>query len=246
MKLYVYCLAEGIDELPPSVLGIGGAAVRLVKWEKLSLLVTDYPGDAVPVTRENALAHAAVVQSVLESTTPLPFRFGALVTEEQLHSYMRTKQELLLAKLEEVRGCVEMSVKIIWDSDRTDEAAINIGDEKPGTAFLAQKRREILGGEARAQEAKRIAEWLGGQMREVSREMNFKTDAGAKLSLNPNTKLILTSGYLVERDRLESFRTKVAEARQQRPELHFLVSGPWAPYSFANIDLEFETQFGVS
>jgi len=32
----------------------------------------------------------------------------------------------------------------------------------------------------------------------------------------------------------------------ERPELHFLTSGPWPPYTFANIDLEFETQFGVS
>src|SRR5690242_17194045 len=156
MKLYVYCLVEGARELPHSLHGIGGAVVRLLKWEQLSLLVSDFAGDAIPVTRENVLAHASVVQIVLKSTTPLPFRFGSLVTEEQLQSYATSKQELLLAKLEQVRGCVEMSVKIIWDRDWTEEAPINIGDQKPGTTFLAEKRREILGGEARAQEAKRV------------------------------------------------------------------------------------------
>jgi hypothetical protein len=35
-------------------------------------------------------------------------------------------------------------------------------------------------------------------------------------------------------------------ARGERAELRFLTSGPWPPYSFANIDLEFKTQFGVS
>lgn len=238
MKLYVYCLIEGVDELPHSLHGVGGASVRSLQCEQLSLLVSDFAADAIPVTRENVLAHAAVVQTALESTTPLPFRFGALVNEEQLHSYVRSKHELLLAKLEQVRGCVEMSVKIIWDRDWTEAAATKIGDQKPGTAFLAEKRRKILGGEVREQEAKRVAEWLGGQMREVVRGIDSKTNA--------SSKLILTAAYLVERNRLDEFRQRVADAGQQRPELHFLASGPWAPYSFANIDLEFKTQFGVS
>ena len=238
MRLYVYCLAENADELPHSLHGVGGATVRLLQWEQLSLLVSDFAGDAIPVTRENVLAHAAVVQSALQSTTPLPFRFGALVTEEELRSYVRSKHELLRAKLEQVRGCVEMSVKIIWDREWQEEVPSNVGQDKPGTAFLSEKRRELLGGEARAEQAKRVAEWLEGQMREVVREIH--------ISKNPTDKLILASAHLVERDRLKHYRILINEARQERPELHFLVSGPWAPYSFANMDLEFKTHFGVS
>jgi gas vesicle protein GvpL/GvpF len=52
--------------------------------------------------------------------------------------------------------------------------------------------------------------------------------------------------HLVERDAVDEYRRLVDRARAERPELHFLLSGPWAPYSFANIDLEFKTQFGVS
>ena len=39
---------------------------------------------------------------------------------------------------------------------------------------------------------------------------------------------------------------RLGEARKTRPELHFLVSGPWPPYTFSNIELEFKSQFGVS
>jgi hypothetical protein len=38
----------------------------------------------------------------------------------------------------------------------------------------------------------------------------------------------------------------MASIRENRPELHFLFSGPWPPYSFANIELEFKSQIGVS
>jgi hypothetical protein len=239
MKLYVYCLAEGVDELPNPLAGIAGAPVCLLKLDKFSLLVSDFAGDAVPVNRENALAHAAVVQSVLERTTPLPFRFGTLVTEQQLQGYVSARRHALESKLGSIHGCVEMSVKIISDRKWTDEPVhADQTQDKPGTAFLSQKRREILGSEARTKEAKRIAAWLEDEIREVVRETQVET--------NPTDKLILAGAHLVERSRVQQYRTRLTGVRQQRPELHFLVSGPWAPYSFTNMDLEFKTQFGVS
>lgn len=244
MKLYVYCLAEGVDDLaggsdkPNSVSGIAGAPVRSLKIGNFVVLVSDFAGDVVPVTRENALAHAAVVQSVLDVTTPLPFRFGALVTEQQLENYVSSRHEALKSQLERVRGCVEMSVKIIWDRGWAEQPAAISDRDKPGTAFLSEKRQQILGGEARTAEAKRVAEWLESQIHDVVKE--------TRMNANPTEKLIIAAAHLVERDRVQQYRTQVAEARRERPELHFLVSGPWPPYSFANIDLEFKTQFGVS
>jgi hypothetical protein len=238
MKLYAYCLTEDIDELTDGLTGVAGATVRLLKLQGFSLLVSDFADEIVAVTRDNALNHAAVVRSVLDRTTPLPFRFATLVTESELGSYLATRREALQAKLELVRGCVEMSVKIIWDRDWAQDS---VGDEvqkKPGTAFLVEKRREILGGEARASEAKKIESWLGDRVGENVRETRINT--------NPTEKLILAAAHLVERGKVAKYRETLKDARSERPELHFLVSGPWAPYSFANIDLEFTARFGVS
>lgn len=237
MKLYAYCLTEGVDSSPESLNGINGAAVRLLSLGDFSLLVSDFTGDTVPVNRDNALAHAAVVRSVLDRTTPLPFRFGTLVTQQQLENYVTTRRDALQSKLELVRGCVEMSVKIIWDRTWTEEPAVN-EPGKPGTAFLIEKRRELHVSGARAEEAKRIAGWLEESLGDAVRVKTFKT--------NSTDKLLLTAAHLVDRSRVEEYRSRLKTARLERPELHFLASGPWPPYSFANIDLEFKTQFGVS
>lgn len=237
MKLYAYCIIEGIESLRVPLKGITGAKVGVLRLADFSLLVSDFSGDAVPINRDNALAHAAVVKSVLNHTTPLPFRFGTLVTEQQLESYVTSRREALQSKLDLVRGCVEMSVKIIWDRKWTDEApATNQEQVKPGTAFLAEKRRELLGSEARGAEAKDLAVWLEDQVCDVVRETRTTT--------NPTERLLLAVAHLVERDSIETYRARLREARENRPELHFLFSGPWAPYSFANVDLEFK--FGVS
>jgi hypothetical protein len=239
MKLYAYCLVEGIDALDQPTAGISGAPVRLLKLEDLALLVSDLDADTIPVNSENALNHAAVVRSVLDNTTPLPFRFGTLVTEEQLTSYISARRTALENKLKSVRGCVEMSVKIIWET--SDDAGRERESERPqgiGTTFLAEKRRELLGGEQKAAQAQAISRWLHESLEGLIRD--------EQVTVRPTAKLVLTAAHLIERTKIKQYRERVAAARQNRPELHFLLSGPWPPYTFANIELEFKTQFGVS
>jgi Gas vesicle synthesis protein GvpL/GvpF len=44
---------------------------------------------------------------------------------------------------------------------------------------------------------------------------------------------LLRCSYLVERGRVAAFRDAVAELQRSRPELGFLLTGPWPPYSFS-------------
>ena len=242
MKLYVYCLAEGIEVLDQSPLGISGAPVRILKSGNVSVLVSDLDVDSVPVTRENALAHAAVVRSVLDRTTPVPFRFGTVVTEEQLQSYLTARKPALENKLASLHGCVEMNVKIIWEnaaeqqSETTDKT--QTGEQGVGTSFLAEKRRQIIGDEHRAAAATAISTWLHESLSGLIRD--------EQVTIRPAERLVLSAAHLVEREKIDQYRKAAAETCQNRPELHFLLSGPWPPYSFANIELEFKTQFGVS
>ncbi|HZM99384.1 MAG TPA: GvpL/GvpF family gas vesicle protein [Pyrinomonadaceae bacterium] len=238
MKLYAYCLADDIDVLEEPASGISGTPVRLLKTEGFSVLVSDLDADVVQVTRENALAHAAVVRSILDRTTPLPFRFGTLVTEQQLVNYLSARKPALETKLAEVRGCVEMSVKIIREPAAHESEPDENINQGAGTSFLAQKRREILGGEQSAAQATTISTWLHEQISSLIR--------AEQVTLRPTEKLVLAAAHLVERAKVKKYRENMAEACQSRPDLHFLLSGPWPPYSFANIELEFKTQFGVS
>ena len=242
MKLYLYCLidddvsVENVIFTGPNE-GISGSPVTLHLVDDFALLANDFAGASVPVTRENVLKHAEVVGSLLPVTTPLPFRFGTLATEEKLESFLSSRSQALLAMHALVRGCVEMNVKIIWNRQWTEEPpAAEPG--KPGTAFLAEKRRELLGSATRAEEAKKIARWLGERVGDAVRQTELKTDF--------TSKLLVTAAHLVPRELVDEYRTRVKNAQLERPEPHFLVSGPWPPYSFANIDLEFKTHFGVS
>jgi hypothetical protein len=177
---------------------------------------------------------------VLTKTTPLPFRFGTLVTREQILSFLQAREKALKLKLDEVRDCVEMSVKVIWTPATPDSGGLEpeTGNSSPGAAFLLAKRRQILGDEALVAAAAQLNSWLKDRMSHFVRL--------EEVTVRPSQKLVLAASHLVERPQLANYQNAVKRAVEERRDLHFLSSGPWAPYSFVNIDLEFKTHFGVS
>jgi len=238
MKFYVYCIASPPVELDASRIGAGGGAVEQMSVDGLSVVASRFDEELVSVSRENILRHEAIVRNVLAMTTPLPFRFGTLVTEAGLRSYVTSRKAALQDRLEVVKDSVEMSIKVIWQSTDDDESPATTEDLGVGAAFLVAKRQELFGDERLVKRSQEIADWLSGRIKNLVKKEN--------ISVHPKQKLVLAGAYLIQRAIQAQFRTRVEELAVERPELHFLTSGPWPPYTFANIDLEFETQFGVS
>src|SRR6185295_18100453 len=121
-----------------------------------------------------------------------------------------------------IRGCVEMSVKVIWNHVFSERPA---AEEPPkedvgvGAAFLLSKRRELLGDEKLSLEAKEISQWLGELLSGVTRNQ--------QVNVQPKEKLVFAGSYLVEQLSVPEFRERLLEAESTRPDLHFLTSGPW-------------------
>jgi hypothetical protein len=238
MSLYAYCLSdEAIDAIEP-VVGLAGAKTRLIRHGGIVAVVSDFSEAQITITRENVLGHERVVRRVLAEATPLPFRFGTIIGETKLESYLDSQHDALKAQLERVRGCVEMSVKVIWDLEAVRDEALQreegkaVGGAKEkvagrGAAFLETKRREILGGEALKERAEDVAKWLDETLAVTARE--------TRETVQPTQALVVSAAYLVERARLEEYGAALRRAQAEREELHFLTSGAWPPYSFTNI-----------
>ncbi|HEX8843341.1 MAG TPA: GvpL/GvpF family gas vesicle protein [Pyrinomonadaceae bacterium] len=239
MNLYAYCLSDEVTaEMLEPLTGMADAKPRLLVGGKIAAIVSEFEGEAVTVTRENVLAHERVVRRVLMRATPLPFRFGTVVPEERLRNYLDSQQDSLLAQFMRVRGCVEMSVKVIWDLESVKEEAAGLNRQEgatesagpvmgSGTEFLKTKRLEILGDEALKRRAAEVASWLAESLGETVRE--------TRVTVQPKESLVLAAAHLVERGRLKEYRARLGRARAQRADLHFLTSGAWPPYSFTGI-----------
>jgi hypothetical protein len=242
MKLYAYAVVKSTFQLSDTI-GLANQRVYSIGCGRLAAVVSDFDSDAVPITKDNVLTHQRVVTTVLEQSTPLPFRFGTVVGEQQLISYLGSREAALIKNLELVDGCVEMSIKVIWQNSSTADLPRknppeNRVSESGGAEFLRSKAQKIKGDEELLRRANGISSWLKDR---VGREVR-----DARFEVNPSQRLVLTAACLVERSRLDSYRVALERSREERLDLHFLTSGPWPPYTFANIDLEFESHFGVS
>lgn len=239
MRFYVYGLSEEVSETTlAGCAGVGGGSPFLFEKDGMRAVVSEFKEERVAVTRENLKAHNRVLGSVLAETTPLPFRFGTLASAGTLAQYIEAHRTQLDAALARVRGCVEMSVKILWETgdvkaaDLKRAAAREAGQAaaRPttGAAYLAAKRAEMAADEELKKREEEVAVWLSGALGEAVKE--------SRVEVRHGQALVVRAAHLVERARLGEYRERVREARARgRGELSFLTSGAWPPYSFSEL-----------
>ena len=236
MSLYVYCLGDGLRESAfEGLAGVGGARVRVLTLGDLAAVVSETGDEATPVNEENLLAHNRVNAAALAHATPLPCRFGTHAAAERLAEYVAAEGSALSAALARVRGCVEMSVKLMERSGvgspkpgvGSEAGVADPGAAGAGTAFLLKKRREMLGEEGARQRAEGAAAWLAEGLAGLARETAER--------LSPSEAIIVRAAHLVERERVTEYRARLRALAAERRDLRLLVSGPWPPYSFSDV-----------
>ena len=244
MKLYVYCIAEGGERLRNLPRGLFSLPVHQLKIDGLIVVVSSYRSPGWMDRINDAITHHKVVLNVQKQATALPLRFGEILSEQQLQKFVSTHRRAIKTKLAQVRGRAEMNVRMSGTilGGAVPETLKNEAQAAgPGTTFLLEKRSEILREQEEIQEKAFLSAWFREKLG------NLIKDECLNMVLSPSRKAFLArADHLVDHEDVEQYRQQMAAAIAERPEIRFMVSGPWPPYSFANIELEFKPQFGVS
>jgi len=82
MALHVYGVAAAATTLLRDLRGRQEAPVRLIVNGDLAAVVSEIDADA-RVRRDDLLAHARVLETLVESGTVLPMRFGVVVETDE-------------------------------------------------------------------------------------------------------------------------------------------------------------------
>src|SRR5947199_9653452 len=244
---YVYGIVETKEHLNVGKIGIGGAgeAVYGVNYQDIAAVVSKTAVAIFDPTRENALAHEHVIETVMKNYTIIPMSFGTVFrTDDDIREVLKSIYPSLKDVLYQMAGKLEFGLKVNWDRDQIIE------DIKRDDEEIRQFHQEIVRKHlqstylARMQLGrmidKALAEVSIGYVREIYEAL--RNECVASRDNQPiGDKMIMNAAFLVEREREAEFDSAVNKiARKYGQRLKFKYTGPWPPYNFVNIRLKLE------
>jgi len=247
---YLFAVATGLG---PTDLdgqeGLDGEAVEIVEHRGLQAVVCDVDLDVFgeePVrhhleelawVEKVARTHDSVVRAVAARTTVAPLRLVTVCLDDD--SVIRRLDQWeapLRAALRRVQDCREWSVKAYRPEAEMTSPETGSPTADSGTAYLEQKRQQSSRRQRRELEAADTARALHDALAERSRGSRRLSPQDPQLT-GRRDQMILNGAYLLPQADEDAFKATVHELAARHPDVTVEIAGPWAPYSFAVLEV---------
>jgi hypothetical protein len=214
MTLIVYGIGEAND-MDAYGASLDGEPLRAIAEGPLVALVRDQDGRDPEPTPAALSAYERTIRRLMERSAILPAQFGSVLDDEAgVRALLRGRRKDLLARLERVRGMVEIGLRASWR-----DASRGRPDDRPQTgASYLRDRLELR------QSARRVASGL---------DPLTALAVSSRRALAPTPDLPVLDAYLVECGRVDEFVALVARLGDVLDDVELVCTGPWPPYSFA-------------
>jgi hypothetical protein len=249
---YVYGIIEARQAVTFGKMGIGGrgALVYTVTYNDIAAVVSKTDVYIFDPTRENALAHEHVIETVMKAHTIIPMSFGTVFrTDDDIHEVLKSIYVSLKDVLKQMAGKVEFGLKVNWDRDqvieelkRNDEEIHRFNQEITRkhlqSTYLARMQLGRMIDKALVERSARYVREIYDSLRNVCVASRDNKPIGEKMIMN--------AAFLIDREREAEFDEAVNRiARRFGDWLNFKYTGPWPPYNFVNIRLKLERETGT-
>ncbi|MFL6073923.1 MAG: GvpL/GvpF family gas vesicle protein [Mycobacteriales bacterium] len=232
------------------VTGVAGEPVRVIEEAGLVAAVgdvdlADFGAEALRRHLEDldwlaarTRAHHAVVTAVAARGPVLPLRFASVyLGEDRVRALLAGRRDDLRAALRRVVGRSEWGVKA-YAAGSPAGAPAGTGEpaaeSRPGTAYLRRRQADLAAREEARRAATDQAERVDDALRRLAVAGRRHPPQDARLSGKPH-RMVLNSSYLVDDGRADEFTATVGSLAGRHPGVQLELTGPWPPYSFADV-----------
>ncbi|HSM86199.1 MAG TPA: GvpL/GvpF family gas vesicle protein [Candidatus Limnocylindrales bacterium] len=245
--LYVYGVIESRAAVGFGKSSIGGVSedVFTVNYGDAAAVVSRTPVFIFDPTRDNALAHEHVIETVMKNFTIVPMAFGTVFrTADDIKEVLKSIYTSLKDVLRQMTGKLEFGLKVAWDRDRIIEELKREHEEIH--RFHQELTRKHLQSTyfARMQLGRMIDKALAELAANYVRDIydGLRSVCVASRDNKPiGDKMILNAAFLIQKEREPEFDAAVNRVAQKFGDrLNFKYTGPWPPYNFVNIRLKLE------
>jgi hypothetical protein len=227
--------------------GLAGASeqVYTLPYNDIAAVVSKTNVFIFDPTRENALAHEHVIETVMKTNTIIPMSFGTVFrTDDDISEVLKSIYASLKDVLKQMSGKVEFGLKVSWDRDGVIEQ-LKREDEEIRRFHQELTRKHLQSTYfARMQLGRMIDKALVERSAEYVRQIyeGLRAVCVASRDNKPiGDKMIMNAAFLIDRKREAEFDAAVNRvAKSFGDRLNFKYTGPWPPYNFVNIRLKLE------
>jgi len=209
--------------------GIGGERLRVITVDRLSAIVGELKRVPGPTIR-NLRRYAAVIEAIASKVPAiLPARFATTVADrDELAFILRSRGTALRQRLRAVRGRAQMTIRLVG----SDPGDVTLRGQTPVTRRSGVRpRNKATQGTQYLQQ--RIA--IAARARAVAGFDPIRNAVGRFVKDERVEKRgdVVTINHLVPRTAASRYLTAVERAAEEGA-IRLSVSGPWAPYAFAD------------
>lgn len=249
---YLYGVVDGGVPVDVATTGVGEAPVRSLAAAGLAALVSTVSlsefGEA-PL-RDNlenfewlertARAHHRVVAAAGTVAPVVPVRLATVYRDDgRVEALLAEARHAFTEALDQVRGRTEWGVKAFLDPAMTDPGQADEPAEagSSGTAYLLRRRNQQRGREQLRQRAATLADEMHRQLGERSVMSRRHRMQDPQLAGSTGA-MILNGAYLTDDASSDALAATVNQLRDAHPDVTLELTGPWVPYSFAEVDAD--------
>ena len=259
--IYLYCVIKEKNQKKFNVLGQEGKEVYTINEGGLAICVSDTSKEDYGFIRENLICHQRVIEEVMnpvrnqrssngvkEEYDVLPVRFGTVAKSEEdvREKVLKAKRKEILETFPIVEGRVELGLRALWkDMPAIFQEIVKENPEIQRAKEEAQKnpfQMKVAGvGELiqKALDAKREkeAQKILSPLKKLA--VDFKERELLRSREVMKDSMILSSAFLVKKEKVEEFDQKVEELmKEYENRIKLIYVGPIPPFNFVSLVLD--------
>ena len=235
------CSRSELNDLVKNIEGISGSTLYALSFREIAVAVGDFSSSKFAITKELAIDFARVIEQLSQKLTLLPIRFGTfLKSDDDILQLMEDHHDSFYNNLLKVANKAEFGLKVMWDYEKGVEKIKGKSEEEEvkaetyftkstaNTNYLLDKIRKHKLEDALLHHVEQLIGEISGHLSIINPDCKFKKMV--------SKTLILDGVFLVDKNKKDEFVRAVDLLKQQHDDLHLLLTGPWPPYSFVEID----------
>ena len=241
---YIYAVIKGQSGRSFDFAGLDDKPVTTIGQDDVTYVTSDIGLDEIRPERKYLIRHREVLSKLVEQEdVVLPMRFGSIANSaEEIGRVISRNHDALTGELQRLAGKIEMGLRVNWTVPNIFEYMVTLHPE------LREMRDRLFRAGAKPAQSDMIE--LGREFERVQNQDRETHTALVEQLMRPhcvevrrapvhNEKEVMNLAFLIEKSRRDEYETAVREAAERFDDNFFFeYSGPWAPSTFAEMNLQ--------